>query len=749
MASPLKWFRKHEKLLLGFFGVMLMIVFTISFGSGVDPIVDSISGQGVRSSDVLVSFKGGNLDYTELTNLRANRYALRQLMGFIQNHTYQQNKQPQAVMFPVNQTSDQALLELVILNKEADRLGIQITDDSILSYLQQISAGTLQPNEILNVWRQVTQGGGTEKQLLSLLRRELAAQKIRGMAMSGTWSVSPMRGWDYFNKLERYISAEFLPMPVEDFVDQVADPSELELREFYDEFKEDYRIPGSRDPGFKRRLRRAFDLVKFDSNEFLDAEKKRVSDQQVQEYYEANKEKFRETLPSSDLELDEGISTSDAEADSANEEPVQDEEEGAAPTDGASDDVVVPDAPPSDQPDTDTGLDSESDPSFTPVPQEDKQPDEPKPDAESKPAASTQAADPNMKEESTSEDKSEAADAGQQDANQEKTTEAEKPVYRPLEEVSESIKETIAAPTAQKKMKTAISQLQTQMDRYYRRFVTWDMDKKNKDRPQPEQPDIASVESPVPLSVQSMPMSSILECDAYELGQAYDLEFSQQSFRQIPFAQVAYEDNMSLYQPMVFPSGEAPTKYVYWITSQEVPYTPELAEIRDEVVKAWKVREARALAIDAAEELAITARQKKSSLSDSLAAPGRNFFQTGEITWMSTGSVGIASGAMPSPTEIPGVAMAGDDFRETMFRLDEGEVAVSFDAPQTTVYVIRVISKTPTNDQVAQQFFNDDSHATAMQYLEQSNRMKLLQTWYQDLLKKYSVSWKRDPGGIE
>lgn len=804
MSSPLRWFRKHEKLLLGFFGVMLMIVFTISFGSGIDPIVDSISGgNSMRADSALVSFKGGQLTRADVYNLRKSRFLLQPLLSTMQYRAYQENRQPLANPLPVNQTSDEGLLQLVLLSKEAERLGIQITDDFVLTYLKQLSADTVSPNEVLQMWKQVTNGEGSERQLLGLLRRELMAQQLIAMSESGAWPISPMRGWDYFNQLERFVSAEFLPIPVTDLVDKVPEPSEAELRKLYDQFKNKYKVPGSPDPGFKRRLRRAFDYVKLDYVDFLKAEKLAISDEQVREYYEKNREEFRETLPSSDLELDDELNSS-ADGTGVDEpKSSQPKEAGdtsppttsSTPTDnnGTNGEVGKPDdvnasakdrgpaagddtpdnassdptegssststqeAETSDQNSDDANAPDDA-PSLTPVPQADQTPagseaQTKEPEEDDAPAvaaevdSSTALADPQETPAAESNQTAATTDASEPQSEEQKEGNAgavEEPTYRPLEDVADSIREKLAAPIAQQKMDKTLAQVLAQMDRYYRQYSYWQADKKSKD-PQPPLPDLAKITSVVPIEMVSQPLGDELECESHELGQAYDFEISQQSYRQIPFAEVAYEENVSLYQPNKFPSGEAVTKFVYWVSAEEPAYVPAFSEIRDEVNQAWKVQQARVRAQAEAEELASEARGKTAPLSESLAAPDRRFFNTGDVTWMSTGNIGVASGALPRPSEIPGVAMAGDEFRKTMFRMAEGEVGVAFDAPQSTVYVIRINKISPDEKQLADMLFHDDSHATAFQYLQESSRYRLRSGWYQDLLKKYDVTWLHDP----
>ena len=315
--------------------------------------------------------------------------------------------------------------------------------------------------------------------------------------------------------------------------------------------------------------------------------------------------------------------------------------------------------------------------------------------------------------------------------------------------MTDTIKERLAAETAQKNFKNAISQIQSKMDRYYRKYVFWEMEKDKANEGPPEMPDLAEVDAPIPLNVQSMPLSDRFESAAYELGQQYDLEFNSQSIEQVPFSQSAYAENLPLYQPAVFPSGQVMTKFVYWVTAQKDAYTPDLDEIRDEVVRAWKLREARDLAMAEGEQAAATARAQGTKLSEACAKPGRNFLDTGEVTWMTGGSVGLQAGGLPQPSTIPGVEFPGPDLLKTMFRLREGEVGVALDAPQATAYVIRVAKESPSLEERQQRFLSEGIRMRAVSFLANSDSRTILQNWYRDLMESYDVTWAQDPSTRE
>ncbi len=278
MASPLRWFRKNEKMLLGIFGVAIMFVFTLSIGSGIDPIIDFLSGGGVQTASsqrgpVVAKWKGGTLTESDFFNLRQNRNLVIQYLMGIQQTASMRGRAPQAEVLP-RTNSEESLLELALLEREAKQQGIVITDEAILNYLTQLSGGSMQPAELLELWQMLTQGRGSERQLMSLMRGELLAARLRGLVWSGTRAASPIAFWDFFNCAEKRLDAELMAIEAADFIEQIPEPTERELKQFFDLYASKHGDPNSAEPGFRQRRRLAFEAVKFDYQDFLDVEKK-------------------------------------------------------------------------------------------------------------------------------------------------------------------------------------------------------------------------------------------------------------------------------------------------------------------------------------------------------------------------------------------------------------------------------------------------------------------------------------------
>jgi hypothetical protein len=166
MASPLKWFRKNEKILLGVFGVLIMFVFTLSIGSGIDPIIDWLSGGGVQTKSsiagpLVAKWKGGSLNESDMFNLKQNRNLVIQYLYAIEQQASMRGSAPQTQPLP-RLNSEESLLEMALLEREANKQGIVITDEAVLNYLVMLSGGSMQPAEFLQLWQTITQNRGTE-----------------------------------------------------------------------------------------------------------------------------------------------------------------------------------------------------------------------------------------------------------------------------------------------------------------------------------------------------------------------------------------------------------------------------------------------------------------------------------------------------------------------------------------------------------------------------------------------------------
>ena len=167
-----------------------------------------------------------------------------------------------------------------------------------------------------------------------------------------------------------------------------------------------------------------------------------------------------------------------------------------------------------------------------------------------------------------------------------------------------------------------------------------------------------------------------------------------------------FESNL-LYQPMRADSQLRNKSYAYWKTVDADPKVPELDEVRDEVVKAWKLDQARPLARKRAEELAKQARTNPKDLSAALSGqtvtgkPDGTAVavrQSGKFSWLTTPrnvpQFDFNSAGRVQLSTIDAVPGANYEFMETVFeKLQPEEIGVAANQDRTAFYVVQPIDR--------------------------------------------------------
>jgi hypothetical protein len=211
-------------------------------------------------------------------------------------------------------------------------------------------------------------------------------------------------------------------------------------------------------------------------------------------------------------------------------------------------------------------------------------------------------------------------------------------------------------------------------------------------------------------------------------------------------------------------------QYIYWKLEDKAVEVPKLDDpgIREQVVTAWKERQARPLALEQATKLA--ARVRKALENDQTmeeALQGKTV--TGkpdsvELTVLDTGesfswrTIPTAQSPMafikPRPTlsTIAAVDKAGNDFMRMAFDgLDVGEVGIAPNADVTAYHIILVKNRTPPEPDGDARFKEDFTKETLFgsyipqlsgatstyYYLTNGNQGAVTNRWRQSLLKKY------------
>jgi hypothetical protein len=314
MASPFRVFRKNQKIWMVALTILSMFAFVVlgSFSRLGSP-------SGKREDPEIFTWDFGAVHKSDLQYRKQARQLVRQFLfnavvaanpdSMVERNLQQSlNRQ-----FPL---SDQQIVESMLWEKKAQQLGIVVSDDMVNNFIRDYTGNRLRPEQLAEIVRsmQARNGEVSQTELFDALRTELSALYAEGafaqLLQRNNGRVFFFRGdtpgdrWDYFCRLNRKITAELLPVPVEQFVAAIHDPSADELQKFYDQYKNVVKDPDSPAPGFRQPFKAKFQYLKADYEKLLAVASPKITEAQIKSYYDEHKDEFKKTklpeLPSTD-----------------------------------------------------------------------------------------------------------------------------------------------------------------------------------------------------------------------------------------------------------------------------------------------------------------------------------------------------------------------------------------------------------------------------------------------------------------
>ncbi|QDV22970.1 SurA N-terminal domain-containing protein [Aureliella helgolandensis] len=183
-------------------------------------------------------------------------------------------------------------------------------------------------------------------------------------------------------------------------------------------------------------------------------------------------------------------------------------------------------------------------------------------------------------------------------------------------------------------------------------------------------------------------------------------------------------------------------QFISWKTAERLPYAPELPEVRDEVVDAWKRQQARVLASAAASVLAKKVTTGESAWQAALDTNEQALVvQTAPFTWMTRFNEYIM------PSNVPTLDTVGTEFMRAVFSAKVGQPFVAPNQPQSAYYVTRVLEFAPSEQELQERFNADPTKSGPLGIARQEVNETFLD-WYQNLERRLGVEWQINPGSI-
>lgn len=739
MAGPFDIFRRNQRALLVAVAILAMLAFFV-----LPPILQQMDPSGATSNATVVRWSGGQLDEAQIAQAVTTRQLVNRFLALAAVEAGRDTSRLQLFM----PETEEGVVQAHLLRREASEQGIVISDEAINEFLKNWTNNLVRAPQFDAILARLSAGPMAigEARLFEALRDELEARTMLVMSQTGFASDTPSWRWDDFLRLEQSAIVEVVAVPSSSLAAEVSSPSESILRAFFEKHRESLPDPESPEPGFRVPHRIEAEYLVALQKPFMEAAAKEVTEEQIQSYYDENKERlFRSKTKTADPAESAAESSSPGEpADPLKEKPATDSGDAkpAAATDGSKTEPSTPseasDSPGEKAEGAGAAREKRSPFRFVADSDASTQPTTEGPaDSESTDTAPTVPAGGGA---------SENANEGAQKAGDASTPE---PSYEPLETVRDRIRDDLARGKVAARIEAIFSAVQADVARYSEDLALWRARGEGEET-MPRRPDIDAIAKAQGLEagrtgvvdpIQASDLSGIGESFAFVSDPGSRFGMRQQSWLESMFA------NENTLRPVVTDGAEG-NRYLSWKVTDEPEHTPSFDAARETVEKVWRNVEARKLALEKARALVNVAGggQERSSepLEASLAGKeGVEMLQAGPFTWLDQGMV--AFGGRPQVSKVPGLESPGDEFMQTVFGLDAGGLGVAFNEPQTVCYCIRLVSLTPDEDGLRTRFLESTRDQGRLSAVTMRDFTTSYRDWIRSLDRKYAVNWKRPP----
>lgn len=828
MASPFRIFRKHQRILIAVLGLMAMIAFVFLSG----PVLDTLLSGSARNPVRVETAAFGDLHLSEIDGLRTQRQVMLNFLARVKDTLSRTEGARGQSVWMVERflgpepLSEEAVVDTWLYAKQAERLGVVITNDAINAFIREITEDRITKHQL---GQMVAGMRVNQRAFFEVLRHELLAMRLQMMFETSLRGATPGQRWDYYTRLKRQARVEVLPVPVASFTDEIETPDESTLRAFFEAHKDDFPYPSSPEPGFHQPHRVALRYLMGDPEAYAASDV--ISEEEVRQYYEENKAEFdrfrknleqaqdpagateqppAETVPTEPAGEAEPAAREPAQAEQPHPEPASAEppsDDAPAETDTntqAADEVEATESEPAEaepteaevsegddaepeadqsssraatgpfrlaafeqeQPEAETTdeeaavvdvpAEEQGEPAVVDVPADEvpaeKQPvaeqpaegpsEQPTEKAAEQPTEQPAEEPTEPSEVEPASDAEEAAEpAGPElptsEPSAEEAAPADAPAQPPKDPLEGPLGDLVRQRLARQKIIEAFAEIEKAVAEYRGKHLRYNIEKLENGKAEPPEPlDLEVLAAEHHLSLGETPLISQFESQDYPIGRSY-------VDAQTPFPEYAFDDGWPLFLPAQSFDLEG-NHYLFWKVDETEERIPEFDDpgVREQVLHAWKMVQAREPARKRAEQLAQQAREADGSLEKvSTGEAAGPVEQPPEFTWLTRGNVPsmMSPGMRPRLSEVPGVEMPGDRFMQTVFDLAPGEIGVAMNEPETIAYVIRAVEFSPSTEVLWAQFEGDSFQSYADVAFREYG--KTVRAWEDELKQRAGLKW--------
>ncbi|MEC7294077.1 MAG: hypothetical protein VXU46_04200, partial [Planctomycetota bacterium] len=345
-------------------------------------------------------------------------------------------------------------------------------------------------------------------------------------------------------------------------------------------------------------------------------------------------------------------------------------------------------------------------------------------------------------------DSVEGQPAGSDMADKEKNESAEpsepKMTFQPLEDVAEQIRQDIARQRATETIDTIFSAIAADLNAYAEDRALWIARGKEGDK-EPTPPDVNKIAEKQSLVAVESDWVTVNEAnEGGGIGTSFDFvpdPTSRFGIRQQRWLETMFADGTITLRPVTSRDAEG-NRYFSWKQDDQEERVPTFTEARSNVEKAWRIVEARPLALTQAKNLA--AKVDEIGFSESLSKDELEAVrETGPFTWLTQGSAGV--NAAPVLSSPKGLVLSGNAMMQKVFSTAEGKSTAVFNEPRTICYVIRVQAFNPKDEELQSRFESVLGDQRRLSMVAQSAFAEIFMDWIAGLEKDLELTWNREP----
>ena len=792
MASPLRAFRKYQKQMLVFFGVLLMIAFIL--GGVLTSMPNSNSGTREPQDSISVQWDGASYSQDELQSFLRLHILSQRFLAQLAQTALAANATPETdpSLLPVSSDQDSGIRDVANILLQADearRLGVTVNDVVVDNFLRRVGGDNgFTEGDYMVLLKESTSGQLSLARLKEHLKVELAALRLQDIMFSGMGSpsgqvnqvrmagppvpfVTPIAAVSSQERTTNKVTIEFVKIEVEPFLEQVEEsPSPTEVRKLYEQGAVQFPSFQKNTPGFRVPDKAVIQWFKTDQDSFLPDVESITEERIVEEYNRRVEAKDlsvidsgsdEETTPPAETEGDGespegetepaegGAEPAEGDAKPADESPNQDTgdtQEDAPPekeeTSGLNEQSSLPRSSSTQFVSTRLIQDETEKQNETPQDDEQVEAEGVQEEEEGDPPAENQEgeASPSETEDAAGTESQEETESQPSDETSGEAEEVETK-FKTLEDVRDDIIEDLRRQDAGEKRNSALESITETLNEYFIEYEIWQAEQiEESGSPAPAAPDFAKIAADY--GIKFSETDGTVDFPTFnetELGQSFsEIPRSQFNFQNFPtVAQTLFQNFRSTKQYQA--KTTLLRDYIYWIAEKENQHVPTLEEASEDIKEYWKW--------DKAVDLARAEAKSKLEESDF----SETAFESQPFSWLSVGagSLGAGGGQLSLSTvnyldgeELKELDTLGNEFMRTVFGLEiEGE-GQPIDALRENVFAVRVVDKVTDNSLAEMTVKNATAPSPDDRRVIGTAMGEYRDDWVADLLKRRNVRWK-------